>query len=152
VEHRNDRSVTRGVQELVRVPARCERAGFCLTVSNHAGDEQVGVVEGGAERVRERVSELAPLVDRPGRLRSYMAGNPSRKRELAEELAEPVLVPTDMGVDLAVRALEVCVCHDRGTSVSRTGDIDRIQVASANCAIQVDVDEVQARRRPEVAE
>ena len=63
----------RGVQELVRVPARRERSGLGLAVADHAGDEQVGVVERRAVRVRERVAELAALVDRAGRLRRDVA-------------------------------------------------------------------------------
>jgi hypothetical protein len=36
--------------------------------------------------------------------------------------------------------------------VSRAGDVDRIQVALADRAVQVDVDQVETGRRPEVAE
>ena len=64
VEDRQDRPVRRRVQELVRVPARRERPRLGLAVADDAQDEQVGVVERGAERVRERVAELAALVDR----------------------------------------------------------------------------------------
>ncbi len=46
-------AVGRRVLELVRVPARRERAGLGLTVADDAGDDQVGVVERGAEGVRE---------------------------------------------------------------------------------------------------
>ena len=35
---------------------------------DHAGDDQIGIVERGAEGVGERVAELASLVDRSGRL------------------------------------------------------------------------------------
>ena len=38
--------------------------GLGLAVADHAGDEQVGVVERRAEGVDERVAELAALVDR----------------------------------------------------------------------------------------
>jgi hypothetical protein len=134
------------------VPARCERAGFGLAVSDHAGDQELGVVERRTEGVRERVPELAAFVDRPRSLRRGMAGNPSRERELSEELAQPLLVAPDVGVDLAVRPLEIGIRNDSGTAVSRTRDVDRIQVARADGPVQVDVDEIETRGRPEVAE
>ena len=74
------------------MPARRERPGLGLAVADDARDEQVGVVEGGAVGVRERVAELAALVDRAGRLGRDVARDPARERELAEELAQPVLV------------------------------------------------------------
>src|SRR5439155_26568667 len=94
------------VQELVRVPARRERPRLGLAVADDARDEQVGVVEGRAERVRERVAELAALVDRPRRLGSGMAREPAGKRELAEQVAEPVLVLRGVRIELALGALE----------------------------------------------
>ena len=69
------------------MPARRERAGLGLAVADDARDEQVGVVERRPERVRERVAELAALVDRAGRLRRGVARDAARERELAEELA-----------------------------------------------------------------
>ena len=95
------------------MPARGERPGLGLAVADDAGDEQVGVVEGGAEGVRERVAELAALVDRARRLRRGVARDAAGERELAEELAQPVLVAADVRVELAVGALEVGVGDDR---------------------------------------
>ena len=59
------------------MPAGRERPRLGLAVADDAGDEQVGVVEGGAERVGERVAELTALVDRPRRLGSGVARDPS---------------------------------------------------------------------------
>ena len=87
VQDRQHRSVPRRVQELVRVPARGERAGLGLAVADHAGDQQVGVVERGAVGVRERVAELAALVDRARRLRRDVARDAAGERELPEQLA-----------------------------------------------------------------
>ena len=64
VQDRQHRAVARRVEELVRVPAGGERAGLGLAVADDAGDDQVGVVERGAVGVRQRVAELAALVDR----------------------------------------------------------------------------------------
>ena len=87
VQDRQHAAVRLRIHELVRVPARRERPGLRLAVADDAGDEQPRVVEGGAVRVRERVAELAALVDRAGRLGRRVARDPARERELAEELA-----------------------------------------------------------------
>ena len=73
VEHRQHGAVARRVEELVRVPARRERPGLRLAVTDDADREEIGVVEDGAERMRERVAELATFVDRAGRLRRGVA-------------------------------------------------------------------------------
>ena len=72
-------AVARRGEKLVRVPAGGQRARFCFAVSDHAGDEEIRVVERGAVGVRERVSQLAALVDRPRRLRRGVARNAARK-------------------------------------------------------------------------
>ena len=134
------------------MPARRERSGFRLAVADDAGDEQVGIVEGGAECVRERVTELAALVDRAGRLGRDVARDPARERELPEEPAQSFLVLADVRVDLAVRALEVRARDEAGAAVAGAGDEDRAEVARADLPVQVRVEEVEARRRPEVPE
>ena len=95
------------------MPARRQRAGLGLAVADDAADEQVGVVERGAVGVRERVAELAALVDRAGRLGRDVRRDAARERELPEQLAQALLVAADVGIDLAVGALEVGV-GDRG--------------------------------------
>ena len=67
------------VEELVRMPARRKRASLRLAVADHAEDLQVGVVEGGAVGMRERVPQLAALVDRSGRLRRVVTRDPTRE-------------------------------------------------------------------------
>ena len=60
-----------------------QRAGLGLAVADDAGDDQVRVVEGRAVGVRQRVAELAALVDRAGRLGRDVAGDAAGERELA---------------------------------------------------------------------
>ena len=81
------------------MPARRERPGLGLAVADDAADEQVRVVEGGAVGVRERVAELAALVDRARRLGRGVARDPARERELPEQLLQPGLVERDVRVD-----------------------------------------------------
>jgi len=48
------------------MPGGGEWPGLGLTIADDARDQQVRVVEGGAKGMRERISELAPFVDRAG--------------------------------------------------------------------------------------
>ena len=152
VEDGQHGAVARGIEELVRVPARRERAGLRLAVADDAGHDEVAVVERGAVGVRDRVSELASFVNRARRLRRHVARNPARKRELFEQLPHPLGVRRDVRIELAVGALEIRVRHQPRPAVARSGDVDHLEVALGDDAIEVDVDEVQARRRPPVAE
>ena len=152
VEDRQDGAVGARAEQLVGVPAGRERSGLGLAVADHAGDEQVGIVEGGAVGVGERVAELAALVDRARRLRRRVAGDAAGEGELAEELAQPVLVAADVGVDLAVGALEVGVGDDAGAAMARSGHVDRVRVAGADRPVEMHVEEVEARGGAEVPE
>ena len=150
VQDRQHGAVRRGIEELVGMPRRGERSGLRLAVADDAGDDEIRIVEDGAERVAERVAQLATLVDRPRALGRRVAGDPSRERELETELLEPRLVLADVGIDLAVRALEVRVAHDGRTAVSGTGHVDHVEVVLLDDPVQVDVDEVLPGRRAPV--
>jgi hypothetical protein len=121
-------------------------------VADDARDEEARVVVRGAEGVRERVAELAALVDRARRLGCDVAGDPARERELAEELLEARLVGRHVRVELAVGALEVGVRDHTRPAVAGAADVDRVQVAGADGAVQVRVDKVESGDGAEVAE
>src|SRR5436190_10913637 len=134
------------------MPARRERARFGLAVADDTDDEQVGVVERRPDRVRERVAELASLVDRARRLWRRVARDPAGERELPKEPVQAILVLADLRVDLAVGPLEVRVRDDPWAAVAGARDVDRVDVAGADGAVEVRVDEVQSGSRAEVAE
>ena len=140
------------IEKFVRVPTGRERAGLCFAVADDARDEQVGIVERGAEGMRQRVPQLAAFVNRTGRLRRDMTRNAAGERELREQPLHPVLVLRDIRVHLAIGALEIRVGDDARAAVARAGDVDHVQIVRVDDAVQVDVDEVQSRRRAPVAE
>ena len=152
VQDRQHRAVVNGVQELVGVPARRQRPSLGLAVTNDAANEQIGVVKSRSVGVQQRVAELAALVNRTRCLRSDVAGNAAGEGELAEQPANPLLVARDVGVDLAVGALEVHVGEDPGATVTGTRDIQGIHIALADHPVHVRIDEVQARSRPPMSE
>ena len=85
VQDRQDRAVAHRVQEVDALPRTGERPGLRLAVADDAGDDEVGVVERGAERVHQRVAELAALVDGAGRRHADVARDAAGRRELPEQ-------------------------------------------------------------------
>ena len=143
VKDRQHRAIANGIQELVRMPARGERTGFRLAVAHDAGDDELRVVEGRAIGVRQCIAELATLVNRTRSLRRNVTRDAAGKRELTEQSPEAVDVFGDVGVILAVGALEVGVRDQRWTAVSGSRDIDHVEIELADDAVQVCVDEVE---------
>jgi hypothetical protein len=90
VEDRQHGAVMDGVEELVGVPARGQRAGLRLAVADHAGDHQPRVVERRPVGVHQRVAELPALVDRPRPLGRVVARDAAGEAELAEQAADSV--------------------------------------------------------------
>src|SRR6516225_6980838 len=105
-----DHAVGRRVQELVGMPARGEGPCFGLAIADNAGDDEVGVVVGGAVRVRDSVPQLSALVYGAWRFRSHMTRNAARERKLLEKALHALFVRGDIRINLAVGTLEVCVC------------------------------------------
>ena len=79
VKDRQHCTVAFGIDELVGVPAGRQRSGFSLAVADDAENGQLRVVERGAVRVDQRVTELASFVDRPRSLGCVVAGYPAWK-------------------------------------------------------------------------
>ena len=152
MQDRQHRAVVHRIEKLVRVPAGGERAGFRFAIADDAGDEQVGIVERRAESVRQRVTQLAALMNRAGCLRRDVARNAAGKGELFEQPLHPVFILRDVGIDFAVGAFQVGVRHQSRPAVARPGDVDDVQVVFLDDPVQMDVDEVQPRRRAPVAE
>ena len=96
MQDRQHRAVGDGIEKLVGVPGRRQRPGLRLAVADDAGDDEIGIVEHGAERVTERIAELAALVDRTRTFRRRVAGDPARKRELQEQPSQPRFVLADV--------------------------------------------------------
>src|SRR5208337_4098048 len=100
------RTIANGIQEFADVPRSGQWSGFGLAVANHRSDDQVGVVERRATRMREHIAQFAPLVDRAGSLRRAVAADSARKGELSEELVESKLIFALFGINLGIRPLE----------------------------------------------
>src|SRR5262249_55198758 len=117
-----------GIEKLVGMPARRERSGFRLAVTDHAGDDQVGIVVGRSVCVRDCVSEFSALVDRAWRLRSHVARNTTRKRELGEGPLHALLILRDVRVNFGISSLKVGVGYQARPAVSWASDVKHIKV------------------------
>ena len=152
VKDRQNHPVGRRVQEFVGMPARRQRSGLRLAVADDAGDDQIGVVEGRSVGVRDGIAEFAAFVNRAGRLRRDVARNAARERELGEEPLHALFVGRDVRIDLAVGPLEIGVRDQARPAMPGAGDVDHVEVVLLDQPVQVNVDEVQTRRRSPVAE
>src|SRR4029079_13435092 len=66
--------------------------------------------------------------------------------------ADPLLSRSDLRVELGVRTFEVSVGDEARSAVPGARDVQALQPARPDEAVQVHVDEVQSGRRPPVAE
>ncbi len=152
MEDGEHRSVASGVQEPNALPRRRERAGLRLAVAHDRRHDEARVVERRAESVSQDVAELSAFMDGAGGWDADVARNASGRREAAEEAAEAGDVARDLGIDLGVGPLEIDVRKERRAAVAGTREEDHVQLFLHDQAVQVDVEEVQARRRAPVSE
>ena len=127
-------------------------AGFRLSVPDNARDNQVGIVEGRAVGVEQRVPQLAAFVNGARRFRRDMARNTVGPGELPKEPLDTVSVLPDRRVDLAVRAFQIGMRHDPRTTVTGADDVDHVEIVLDDQPVQVGVDEIEPRGRPPMPE
>src|SRR5216684_5682488 len=89
MQDREHRAVTDGIQKLVGVQGRGQGSGLRFAVSHDNGDDEVGIVEGSAEPVRQAIAELAAFMDGTGSVGRAMTADASWKGKLFEESLEP---------------------------------------------------------------
>ena len=152
VQDRQHRAIALRIQKLVGVPAGRQWPGLGLAVADDAADEQVRVIKGRSERMRQRVTQLAAFMDRAGSLRRGVAGDAAGERKLPKQPLHTRGVLRDARIDLAVGAFKVGVCHQSRPAVPWPGDINHIEIVTLDDPVKVRVDEVQARSRSPVPE
>ena len=124
MQDRQHCAVARRIEEAGALPRPLQRRRFGLAVANRRHDDQIRIVEGRAERVRQHVSKLAAFMNRARRGRANVTRNAAGRRELSEQPAQSGHVTRDVRIDLRVRALEVDIGDDRRSAVSGTGEED----------------------------
>ena len=134
------------------MPGSGERAGLGFTVADDDGDQQVGIVESRAERMRDAVAEFTAFVDRPRRLGRAVAADAAREREFLEELPHAFDVFALVRVGLGIRSFQVRGREHAWRAVPGAREEDRVQVVLVDQPVQVHVGEAQAGAGAPVAE
>ena len=69
VQDRQHDAVADRVEKLVGMPCGGQWSGLGFAVADDAGDDQLRIVERGPEGMADRITQLAPLMNRSRRLR-----------------------------------------------------------------------------------
>src|SRR4029450_6129190 len=78
-------AVSNGIEKFVDVPRGGERPCFGFAITHDRRDDQVGIIERSAARVRQNIAQLATFVDRARRFGSAVTADATGKRKLFEE-------------------------------------------------------------------
>ena len=71
-----------------------------------------------------------------------MAGDAAGKRKLLEQLFQTRFVLADIWINLTPRSFQVNIAHDGRAAVTRTRDVEHVQVVLVDHAVQMNIDEV----------
>src|SRR6266436_4767064 len=109
MQDREHGAVANGIQKLVGVEGGGQRSGLRFAVSHDNGDDEVGIVEGSAEPVRQAIAEFAAFMDGAGRVGRAMTADASWKGELFEEFLESGFGLALIGINFRVSSLQITV-------------------------------------------
>ena len=128
MQDRQHRTIRDRAEKFVRLPGGRQRAGFGFAVADHAGDDQIRIVEGSTEGMAQRIPKFTALVDRSRRRGCDMAGDAAGKGELFEQLFQTRFILGDVRIDLAPGAFEIDIADQCRAAMPRAGDVEHVQV------------------------
>src|SRR5215213_6326294 len=146
MENRQHHAIASGIQELVGMPTRGKRSRFGLAITNDTNGQQIRIIKHRAVRMGQRITELATFINRSGGLGRDVAGNAAGKGKLLEQFLHARLVLRNVWIELAVCSFKVGISNQAWSTVTGSGYVDHVQVAQLDDTIQVNVNEIQARR------
>ncbi len=73
MQDREHRPIVHRMQKFIRMPRCRQRSCLRFPITHNTGDNKIGIIQHGAERMTERIAKLASFMDRPRTLRRYMA-------------------------------------------------------------------------------
>ena len=120
------------------MPRSSQRSSLGLAVPNHHAHNQAGVIERGPKRVRDAIAQLATLVNRPWNFGRAVTPQLAWKRKRAEQFQHSCFVLALLRVDLGVRPFQIAVRDHGRRTVSRTRQVDHVQIVFADDAVQMD--------------
>src|SRR5215469_1213909 len=146
VKNRKNGAIPSRIDELINLPTGGQRPGFCFAIPDYAAGQQIRVIENRSASVYQRIAQFSTFVNGAGSLGGGVAGNASGKGELLEQFSHSLLILGDIGIKLAIGALQVRIGHHSRPAVTRTSDVDDVEVVLFDQPVEMHVDEVQARR------
>ena len=126
VQNRKHRAVPRWIEEVDGLPASFERTSLRFSVTDDAGNDQIRIVESGAESVNQRIAKFSALMHGIRNVRSAMAGHAARRRELAEKKPQAVLIRRDLRMYFGISSFQIGARIERRTAMSRTSNVNDI--------------------------
>ena len=109
MQDREHRAVTDWIQKLVGVEGRGQRSGLRFAVSHDNGDDEVRVVEGGTESMRQTITEFAAFMDGARCIGRAMTADASWKGKLFEEFLESRFGLALIGINFRVSSFQITV-------------------------------------------
>src|SRR5580698_4189136 len=91
-------------------------------------------------------------MNRPRSFRRDMTWNAVRPGKLAEQPPQSIPAPLDCRIMLRIGAFEIAVRHDAGATMTGPNDIDHVQIVVLDQPVEMDIEEIQPRRRAPVTE
>src|SRR4030095_11315840 len=128
---------------------QCSR--FRLTITDDGGNNLVWIVKCRSVSVRQGISEFATLMNGAGSLRRYVTGNSSGKRKLLKEPLHTLFICRDVRVNLTIGSFQVGISDESRPAVTWPRDVNHVEIVLLDKPVQVNVNEVQTRRRSPVS-
>src|SRR4051812_36944561 len=91
------------------MPRRCQRTGLCLSISDYHAHDQIRIVEGSAERMRDAVAKLSTLMNRSWHLGRAMTSQLAREGEGPEQFQHSGFVRTLLRINLGICPFQITV-------------------------------------------
>src|SRR5437588_11635695 len=128
MQNGQDNPITNRVQKMDAFPGTLKWSSFCFTIPDDSYNNQIRIVEGSPEGMGKDVPQLASFVNGAWSGNTDMAGDSSRGRELAKQVAHPLTILRDLWIHFRVGSFEVHVREDRRSTVSWPSEIDHIEI------------------------
>ena len=137
MENRKYCAVCDRVQKFIGLPGSSKRAGFCFSVTNRNGCNQIRIIKYSTKSMSDTISKLTAFVDGTWCFRCAVTGNTARERKLFEHFLHTVFIFTDVWIYFAVASFQICIGNIEITAVSGTGQQDHVKVIALDDTVQM---------------
>ena len=142
VQDRQDSPIRDRIDEHIGEPTSRQRTGFSFPVTDDSRRDHFRIVEDSAGRVRKRIAEFAALMDRAGCFRCRMGSDPAGEGELFVEFRQAFQILGDVRIDFRIGTVQIGVRNHDLATMSRSFDVEHVQVIFVDDAVQVGIDEI----------